>query len=53
MSQHQREDSQLADRIQEAYHASRQVYQGHVGVHVFMLNCRLRGFPARGNGWHV
>jgi transposase InsO family protein len=26
MSQHQREDSQLADRIQEAYHANRQVY---------------------------
>ena len=26
MSQHQREDSQLAERIQEAYHANRQVY---------------------------
>jgi putative transposase len=26
LSQHQREDTQLAERIQEAYHASRQVY---------------------------
>ena len=26
MSQHQREDNQLAEHIQEAYHASRQVY---------------------------
>ena len=26
LSQHQREDNQLAERIQEAYHASRQVY---------------------------
>ena len=47
LSQHQREDHQLAEHI----HTSITPVGRCMGVHVFMLNCGIRASPSPANGW--
>ncbi len=49
MSQHQREDHQLAEYIQEVYHSCRQVY----GSPVSTLNCGTRVSRVLSSEWRV
>ena len=48
MSQHKREDTQLAERIHAVYHACRQVYGS---PRIPGSNCAIKASPSPANGW--
>jgi hypothetical protein len=50
MSQHQREEQQLAAHIHAVYHACRQVSGS---PRIPGSNCAIKVFPARANAWHA